>query len=186
MIITYFEISAVLICNWKNTMNSKVMTLVFITKEDLVLLGYKTRGFGANLWNGFGGKVENGESLLEGAARELKEECNLVAELNHIGCILVNHEEKNTLYIVHIFYATTFSGQITESEEMSPINWFDMNNMPYEKMWSNVPHWFSLVQKKVYFIAKFNLEEADCKYLKIIKNHKDLLKAVDNENVKDI
>jgi 8-oxo-dGTP pyrophosphatase MutT (NUDIX family) len=35
----------------------------------------KKRGFGAGKFNGFGGKVEPQESILEGAIREFREEC---------------------------------------------------------------------------------------------------------------
>ena len=34
-----------------------------------ILLGYKKRGFGARKWNGFGGKVEIGETIEEAAKR---------------------------------------------------------------------------------------------------------------------
>mgnify|MGYP001082927151 CR=1 FL=1 len=37
-----------------------------------ILLGMKKRGFGMNKWNGFGGKIEQGETLLEAAARGTK------------------------------------------------------------------------------------------------------------------
>lgn len=35
----------------------------------LVLLGMKKRGFGAGKWNGFGGKVQPGETIEEAARR---------------------------------------------------------------------------------------------------------------------
>jgi 8-oxo-dGTP pyrophosphatase MutT (NUDIX family) len=37
-------------------------------------VGLKKRGFGQGKWNGFGGKVEAGETIEAAAARELKEE----------------------------------------------------------------------------------------------------------------
>ena len=52
----------------------KIVTLVFVHDNQKVLLGYKKRGFGAGRWNGFGGKVETGETLEQAARRELKEE----------------------------------------------------------------------------------------------------------------
>jgi hypothetical protein len=42
-----------------------------------VLLGLKKRGFGAGKWNGFGGKVEQGESIRTAAIREMKEEAGI-------------------------------------------------------------------------------------------------------------
>jgi 8-oxo-dGTP pyrophosphatase MutT (NUDIX family) len=49
----------------------RTYSLVFL--RDLanrkILLGYKKRGFGANKWNGLGGKVEPGETVYNGALR---------------------------------------------------------------------------------------------------------------------
>lgn len=52
----------------------KEYTLVFCRKcmengDKAVLLGMKKRGFGAGKYNGFGGKLEEGESNIEGAKR---------------------------------------------------------------------------------------------------------------------
>lgn len=50
-------------------MMKKLLTLVLITRPNQVLLGMKKRGFGQGRWNGFGGKVEKGETILEAAKR---------------------------------------------------------------------------------------------------------------------
>ncbi len=50
-------------------MPNKVLTSVFIRDSGQVLLGLKKRGFGVGFWNGFGGKVEKGETIEEGARR---------------------------------------------------------------------------------------------------------------------
>lgn len=49
----------------------KVLTLAFIRdlERGELLLGLKKRGFGEGNWNGFGGKVELGETIEEGAIR---------------------------------------------------------------------------------------------------------------------
>ena len=44
-----------------------------------VLLGRKKRGMGLGKWNGFGGKIEAGETMRQCAVRELREECGLIA-----------------------------------------------------------------------------------------------------------
>jgi 8-oxo-dGTP diphosphatase/2-hydroxy-dATP diphosphatase len=43
----------------------KIFTLVFLKRNSSVLLGLKTRGLGEGLWNGFGGKVEENETVGE-------------------------------------------------------------------------------------------------------------------------
>ena len=52
-----------------NRVTRKVLTLAFIRDGGRLLLGMKKRGFGAGKWNGFGGKVDLGETILQGAVR---------------------------------------------------------------------------------------------------------------------
>lgn len=51
----------------------KLYTLIFVKekkeKNEKILLGLKKKGLDQGLWNGFGGKVEKNESILEGALR---------------------------------------------------------------------------------------------------------------------
>ena len=63
----------------------KVLTLVLLREENRVLLGMKKRGFGVGKWNGFGGKLEPGETVVEAAARELEEESGLVVNTTDLG-----------------------------------------------------------------------------------------------------
>lgn len=46
---------------------NKLLTLVLVVQPGRVLLGMKKRGFGAGKWNGFGGKVQPGETIEEAA-----------------------------------------------------------------------------------------------------------------------
>lgn len=50
-------------------MHKKISSLVLLRKSGSVLLGLKKRGFGAGKWNGFGGKVEDGETMIQCAKR---------------------------------------------------------------------------------------------------------------------
>jgi 8-oxo-dGTP pyrophosphatase MutT (NUDIX family) len=59
-------------------MIKRILTLCIIHKNSKILLGMKKRGFGAGFWNGFGGKVKEGESIEEAAKRETKEEIGVV------------------------------------------------------------------------------------------------------------
>ncbi len=40
----------------------------------------------------------------------------------------------------HIFEVQNYSGEIVESEEMEP-KWFEIENMPYDKMWKADEFW---------------------------------------------
>ena len=50
-------------------MANKLLTLAFVKASNQILLGFKKTGFGSGRWNGFGGKVESGETIEEAAKR---------------------------------------------------------------------------------------------------------------------
>ncbi len=52
--------------------SNKVLTLAFVRESARVLLGLKKRGFGQGRWNGFGGKVQPGETIEQGARRSVR------------------------------------------------------------------------------------------------------------------
>ncbi|KAI5221472.1 7,8-Dihydro-8-Oxoguanine Triphosphatase [Manis pentadactyla] len=83
---------------------SKLYTLVLVLQPQRVLLGMKKRGFGAGRWNGFGGKVEDGETIEEGAKRELQEESGLTVDtLQKVGQIMFEFVGEPELMDVHVF-----------------------------------------------------------------------------------
>ncbi len=45
-------------------------TLLFLRKNNHILLAMKKRGFGADRWNGVGGKLEPGETIEQALVRE--------------------------------------------------------------------------------------------------------------------
>lgn len=133
----------------------KILTLCLIHNDTQILLGMKKRGFGAGKWNGFGGKVEAGESVAEGARRELSEECGLdVAELEEAGIMHFYFEGNPEILEVHVFRGVDYSGEIIETEEMLP-RWFNRNEIPFDEMWQDDKHWMPLFFEKKRFFGKF-------------------------------
>ncbi|KAG0039948.1 hypothetical protein BGZ82_006061 [Podila clonocystis] len=125
--------------------SKKVLTLVMVIDKDnhKILLGYKKRGFGAHLWNGFGGKVEPGETVRQGALRELKEEAGITVDdhkLQKAGILLFVFENDPVGLETHIYKAHEYHGQICECDEMRP-QWFDIKDIPYEQMWEDDKIW---------------------------------------------
>ncbi|KAK3532691.1 hypothetical protein QTP86_028059 [Hemibagrus guttatus] len=139
----------------------KLLTLVLVVQPGRVLLGMKKRGFGAGKWNGFGGKVQPGESIEQAARRELLEESSLtVKTLHKIGNITFEFVGETELMDVHIFRADDYNGEPTESEEMRP-QWFDLDKIPFGEMWADDVFWFPLMLQKKRFLGYFKFQGHD-------------------------
>lgn len=123
----------------------KIVTLAIVHDDEKILLGLKKRGFGAGRWNGFGGKVNDGETIEQAAHRELHEEAGIISEdLRKRGVINFLFQDNGEELEVHLFSANAFSGDIIESDEMRP-RWFLHSEIPYSEMWADDPHWLPLV-----------------------------------------
>ena len=113
-----------------------------------VLLGYKKTGLGRDLYNGFGGKVEPGETPLVAAVREMREESGVQVRpddmhpVAHLTFTFVARPEWDQ--IVHVYLATRWSGDPVESREMRPA-WFAVDRIPYGRMWADDHHWLPRV-----------------------------------------
>lgn len=134
----------------------KILTLTLAQDGNRILLGMKKRGFGAGRWNGFGGKVEEGESIPDSAFRETLEEAGItITDMEKAGIHEFEFENKPGDFLeVHVFRVLTFTGEPTETEEMRP-EWFRVDQIPYEEMWPDDRHWlpYFLAGKK--FRTKF-------------------------------
>lgn len=130
-------------------------------QQQKVLLGYKKRGFGAGKWNGFGGKVEDGEQIFDAARREIKEEAGIeIADLDHLGIINFQFRGNPEILEVHIFKAKKFNGEIKESDEMKP-QWFDIQEIPFHSMWPDDQHWIPLFLEDRKFRGNFLFDKSD-------------------------
>lgn len=136
----------------------KQLTLCLIHRDNKILLGLKKRGFGEGLWNGFGGKMEEGETVENAAKRELKEESGLEAtDFNKVGILEFSFEEDPKILEVHIFKVNDFVGEPKESEEMRP-EWFDIDKIPFEEMWSDDSFWLPVFLDGKIFKGKFHFD----------------------------
>lgn len=141
----------------------KIYTLVFLRTPTQILLGFKKRGFGVNKWNGFGGKVEPHESIVDGAVRELKEECAVTvkaSDLKNVGHLEFTFEGEATLMDVRVFSTTVWQGVPQETEEMTP-KWFDNDCIPFGEMWADDRYWFPYMLQNRSFYGAFHYQGHD-------------------------
>jgi len=161
-------------------------TLVQVVKGGKILLGMKKRGFGVGKWNGFGGKVEPGETDRQSAIRELHEECGLTVQeknLVQLGVLLFEFVGENFLLEVTVFKTVSFSGSIVESDEMKPC-WFAVDQIPFKAMWADDQYWYPLMLKDKMFYGFMKFQGHDTileKDLKVVSNAEEMTAL--NQNV---
>jgi len=135
-----------------------LLTLGVVFRGEEVLLGMKKRGFGAGLWNGFGGKVDSTESILAAAKRELKEEVGITAvNLIPAGVLEFTFVDQEDLLEVYVFKVTHYEGEPIETEEMRP-RWFSKTDIPFTEMWADDEYWFPYLIEDKLFKGKFHFD----------------------------
>ena len=133
----------------------KILTLCLIHQGSQILLGMKKRGFGSGKWNGFGGKLEKGETIEQAARREVREEAGIdVQDLEKMGILEFFFQDTGETLEVHVFRSHQFLGTVQESDEMKP-QWFDISEIPYDRMWQDDPYWLPLLLDGKTFMGRF-------------------------------
>ncbi|MDO9509701.1 MAG: 8-oxo-dGTP diphosphatase [Candidatus Magasanikbacteria bacterium] len=123
-----------------------LLTLCIVHDESRILLGMKKQGFGMDRWNGFGGKLEENETIEQAAIRELQEEANITpTKMEEIGKLNFKFQDGVSEEMeITVFSVTDFDGIPSESEEMRPA-WFNKSEIPYDKMWADDRYWLPLL-----------------------------------------
>lgn len=124
--------------------------LVFLVKDDQVLLALKKKKIGAGLLNGYGGGIEPNETSIEAAIREVGQEAGVnldKVDLEGRGVINFHKPKPDGIFVceVHIFVATYWQGTPQESDEMGEPRWFPINNLPFGDMMPGDELWMSYV-----------------------------------------
>ncbi len=132
-----------------NQAEYKRTTVVFPVQEDRILLGMKKRGFGEGWWNGFGGKLDSGETYVASAIRETAEEVELELAQNALrhAADIVFRFDGTVDVVTKAYIATSFSGTPVETEEMKP-QWFPLDRIPYSDMWPGDDQWIPKILGK--------------------------------------
>lgn len=142
-------------------MTDKYCTLLFLKRNDEILLAMKKRDFGKGLWNGVGGKIQPGEMIDQALVRECREEIGVIPM--HYHKVAENsfhefHEGEPANMYVYTYFCDEWEGEPTESEEMAP-KWFAITDIPYLQMWPDDDYWLPQVLAGSKIMGEFELDE---------------------------
>ncbi|MEQ8436712.1 MAG: 8-oxo-dGTP diphosphatase [Ilumatobacter fluminis] len=133
-------------------------TLLFVIRDDQVLLIHKKRGIGAGKINGPGGKIDPGETAMECAVRETQEELHVTATgVAEAGRLWFDFFDGTKIHCI-VFRADGFDGEPTETDEAVPL-WFSVDDVPFDRMWQDDELWFPSLLNRVPFELKATFDD---------------------------
>jgi 8-oxo-dGTP diphosphatase len=139
--------------DWTNWISAEEATLLYIVQRHRILFIRKKRGLGAGKLNGAGGRVEDGESPLAAARRELTEELGITA------LDVAKHGEvwfqvlDGTAIRIHVYAAPKYTGEPRETAEAVPV-WSAVDEIPYDRMWADDRYWLPVLLKGGHFLMR--------------------------------
>lgn len=141
----------------------KEATLCFLVRDQTVWLAMKKRGFGKGKYNGYGGKLETGETSEDAMLRELHEETDgvratLYEKVADNTYIFPQNPENN--FHVHVYIAKQWNGAPTETDEMKP-ELFEFTKIPYTSMWHDDPYWLPQVLSGIKLRTYFEMTDTE-------------------------
>lgn len=143
--------------NWSDWQPKERATLLFVVKDERILLIRKKRGLGAGKINGPGGRLEPGEMPVEAAIRETQEELGIDALFPVLrGELSFQFVDGYSLFC-SVFLAPDFRGEPIETDEAIPL-WTPLDDIPYHEMWADDEHWLPGVLEGKQFRGYFTFD----------------------------
>ena len=143
--------------DWENWEPVDRATLLFVIRGGQALLIRKKRGLGAGKITAPGGRLEPGESPVQCAVREAREEVGiLVDELRGHGELWFQFRDGYSI-LVSVFSSPDCKGFPKETEEAIPL-WYSTKALPYGEMWEDDILWVPLMLAGESFTGKFLFE----------------------------
>lgn len=126
--------------DWERWTPKDTATLLFVIQQGRALLIRKKRGLGAGKINAPGGRLEPGETPMDAAVREVREELGVTPIAPRArGTLAFEFVDGYRLYC-HVFTADRCEGEAIETDEAVPL-WTGLDEIPYAQMWADDALW---------------------------------------------
>ena len=140
--------------DWSRWEPKQRATILFVVRGGEVLLIHKKRGLGAGKVNGPGGRLEPGETPLECAIRETREElCVEPVGVSFHGELRFQFVDGLSIH-GFVFRASGCEGEARETDEAIPL-WTRLEEIPYDRMWADDVLWLPLLLEGRSFDGRF-------------------------------
>ena len=142
----------------------ELTALCMICRGNEILLQNRTR----KDWNGYvfpGGHVEAGESIVQSVIREMKEETGLTV-LNPKLCGVKQFPIENGRYIVFLFKADRFEGELQSSEE-GEVEWVDRDSFSSYSMAADMEDLIKVMDSEE--LTEFQYIIEDGKWIEVLR-----------------
>lgn len=138
----------------------KLATLVYALRDDQVLLVQRLKEPNRGLWVAPGGKVEHGESPVECAVREMREETGLTIERPVLRAVMTETSPRpDYQWLTFIFVAWDFDGTFTPAAGVGEFRWVPIDevaNLPIPP--ADAVFFPRLLEDGATFTAKFEYD----------------------------
>ncbi|MBA3820493.1 MAG: NUDIX hydrolase [Deltaproteobacteria bacterium] len=105
---------------------------IVFAADGRVLLVERGRPPGVGLWSVPGGKLEQGETLAQAAAREVREETGLIVEVGALACV-VEWMGDDYHYVILDYLARPIGGTLAAGDDVREarfVAWTDLEALP--------------------------------------------------------
>jgi 8-oxo-dGTP diphosphatase len=144
--------------DWASWEPRQRATLLFVVRDGRILLIHKKRGLGAGKINGPGGRLDPGETPLQCAIRETREElCVTPTGVRAAGELRFQFVDGLSIH-GWVFIADGCDGEPQETDEAKPL-WTPLERIPYERMWADDVFWIPLMLAGRPFDGRFTFDD---------------------------
>ena len=139
-------------------MKIRPITICLITHQDRMLVFEGHKDDGSVYYRPLGGGIEFGEKAVDAAVREVEEElCITPHAPEEMGILRFAFVDGLHLHCT-VFRSEDFDGDPTETREAKP-EWFDLEAIPYERMWEDDIHWLPRMLGGEKFAGRFAFDD---------------------------